>query len=274
MGNLVLWTLGLGFLGSTGWMLAEWFAPGLQFTSGPLWPRILLLHAITGHMLAGSAAILAGERLGMRWLSALGWLGLALQLLMTAYIFANGIPGETLFEAYAAAAPDPTTADRLAYYVIVMLPRLLFLLTLIIWVRSMAHHGLVFTAAMSLCFIGLIVLLITTYWGDWQIPKTLADTQVITALSHSSLYVPLLLALPAFILPATTRARLMPLAWTGGAATTFLVAAIFLWGLGYQGMPTGYADFSDTYKNGARQVVTLSVTTLLLWLIALWKHRR
>lgn len=274
MGNLVLYIVGLGFLGSTALMLAEWFAPGLEGVSGANWPRLLLIHAVTGHMLAGSAAILVGQRLRLVWLSAAGWLGLALQSLMMAFILAKGAVPATLFDLYGMPAADPSGAHLLARYTLALLPRLLFLLALLVWVRPMARHGLVFTAATALCFVGLVALLFTHAWHSWTIPQTLAGTQIITALSHSALYVPLLLALPAFLLPRMAPARLVPLAWTGGAATTFLVAAVFLWGLGAQGMQTGSADVDASFASGARQVVILSAMTLALWLAALWVHRR
>lgn len=261
----------LGFVSPTVWMLAEWLSAGLLSEgSGRHWKTLLLVHGHAGHMLAGFAAVLTGWRLGHRWLELLGWLGLAAQAAAMGYALfvAQSVFGDR------PVLPAPSALDHSVRFAAVMLPRLLFLLALIVWVRRMFRHGLLFTAAMSLCFLGMLAFFATYSANGWSLPDTVSDTTARAALSHGALYVPLLLSVPAFLLPDNAPARVIPIAWTGASAATFLLAALLLGWIGYRGMPTGYADFPETYARGAREFALLGFVSLAAWAGALWAHRR
>lgn len=253
------------FSGAAATILAEWLFPDRLLTGGgSTWTQLLLVYGLSGHMLAGYAAVLCGWRLQITWLEALGWLGLLVQLAAAVFAFIN--------PDYAASAfGDAQTGPRL---ISLMLPRLLFFVALVLWAREMHHHGLALSAPMSLCFLGMLALFITYSVSDWSMPEAMKGTAAQTSLSHAALYGPLLLALPAFLIPRNSRARLMPTAWTAAAATTFCVAAIILAGLGFSGLQSGLATAEDTYHAGLREFAILGYATLALWLMALWSHRR
>ncbi len=263
----VFLALVLGFAATTGAILIEWLAPGrvIQGSFDP-WRHLMLFHGLTGHMLAGYVAVLSGWRLNLRWLETLGWLGLSAQLLALGIHFGTAETPTELFGQSYYASPIA--------FALIMLPRLLFLLTLIVWARQMVQHGLLFMAALSVCFLGMLALFVTNVFNDWSFPGTISDTAVATSLAHTALYVPLLLAVPAFLFPAFSPVRLAPTAWTGAAATVFLVSALILVTLGFQGLPRGFADFPEAYKAGTREFSVLGLVTLALWLGALWTHRR
>ena len=269
----------LGFLATTGWMLAEWFAPGHLFEDfAKHWPTVIQLHGVFGHMLAGFSAVLVGWRLDLRWLERTGWLGLLLSAAMLAGVLASGsenlFTGQNALGAIFNPGEDATTFDQLARFVLLMLPRLLFLLSLLVWVRRMSHHGLVFTASMSLCFVGLLFLFVFYLVQEWNIAELYQDTLQQTSLSHASLYVPLLLTVPAFLIPRLAPARLMPTAWTGFAALCFFAVAALVMFLGSQGQPAGRSDFPSDLAGSARQVSILGALTLIAWVGALWAHRK
>ena len=247
--------LTLAFVAVTGLMLVEWLGVGTSGEDSPSpWPTLLSLHGTLGYLLVAFAAVLVGWRAEFKWVEALGWLGFAALLLAGIYSFGN--------------------ADAEVTALSTMAPRALFLIALLVWARVMWAHGLLLSGPVALSFLGLFVAIVIYIRNDWGLPDDLEKTHVVTALTHASLYVPMLLTLPAFLLPRAATPRLTLSAWSGAAAFAFLIAAGILWAYGLQGMNTGRAEFTERFADAAREFSLLGFGTLALWLAALWAHRR
>jgi hypothetical protein len=178
------------------------------------------------------------------------------------------------------STPEATLWDTNSKVVLEWLPRGMFLVALIAWASRAVHHGLLLSPALSVCFIGLMAVLLGRIASGSRLAEAMSDvdvyaeTQVETVLSHLSLYIPLLLTLPAFLVLMHSRARWTPMIWTSLAATLALVAAVPLWLAGLQGMPQHDADFPNAFAQNVREYSVTSLGLLAFWLAAFWVHRR
>ena len=219
---------------------------------------------------------MTGWRLKRPGLEALGWFGLAVQIGLAALIFGQGLTDVSLLRGGAplVALYADNDAVPLMGFGLATLPRLLFLISLLVWARHMLPHALTLTAAVSVCFIGIIGYLITFAFNGWSLTDQAATLQEHPVLAHTTLYLPFLLAVPAFLTPIGARARLTILAWTGGAATLFAaMAALWLY-MDLLGKRSGLADAPIRFADNARDFAMLGFVLLLLWLGALWTHRK
>ena len=242
----------------------------------------LAWHRGLGQALAGYSAVLVGWRLRARWLEALGWLGLALQAGLLLWLM--GAPNAlrqlaempTVRPALLERAPDLPDAAmtlRIMHYV----PLALFFLALLAWGQRLWPQGLALASALTLSFLGVFALGLALLWNGGSFASALASSPALASLVHIALFVPLLLALPAFLLPTDAPRRLLAGAWTGASALTFLTGFALLW---YLSVTRGAAAVDDgtlglpDVENLQSQINLLGFAGLTLWIAALWAHRR
>lgn len=255
------------FVASTGLMALAWVKPGFGLENAEShWPALITVHVTAGYLLVAYAPVLVGWRTGVRWLEIVGWVGLAVFICVIA-THADGFSTQDSAEPMASLRNHAREGATL-------LPRLLFLLALLVWVKGMWRHGLLLTAPLSLSFLGLLVTVAIYMRNDGALPPDLTNTQVANALPHASLFVPMLLTLPVFLIKRAARPNLVLSAWTGVAALTFLIAAGLLWIFGLQGMPKGLGPAAEAHANTARDFGLLALATLGLWVAALWSHAK